>query len=208
MRWVQELASQDELESVLGTWTMLAHDVDRGVATVAERALAEFIEGSPNAHSLNLTQPILVALLGLFYRTILDPAGLHARLNPVAAPVIHVTSGKVVQGKKGVPPIQGKKAGQPLPAKKGGRYVPPPTAELHLQPSPRSESPGPGDTAGEENESDRNGRLRASALGAVRWVIGIYIVPRLLAIVWTRMLIISCRQLPCRSVYSGAHARI
>lgn len=170
MRWAQEQASQDELDSVLGTWIILAHDVDRGVATVADRALTEFISGLPNASPLpclNLTQPIIVALLGFSYRAVLDPAGLHATLNPVAAPVVppvtRIASGKMMQGKK---------SGQPLPAKKGGRYVPPPAAESHLQPSLRSESPAPSDTAGEESESDRNGRLRASALGAVRWVIG------------------------------------
>lgn len=170
VRWAQEQASQDELDSVLGTWIMLAHDVDRGVATVANRALTEFTSGFPNASPLpclNLTRPIIVALLGFSYRAVLDPAGLHSTLNPVAAPVmppvIHIGSGKVVQGKK---------SGQPHPIKKSGRYVPPPAVEPHSQPSLRSDSPAPSDTAGEESESDRNGRLRASALGAVRWVIG------------------------------------
>ncbi|KAL4073539.1 hypothetical protein J3A83DRAFT_4370818 [Scleroderma citrinum] len=188
VRWAQEQASQEELETVLGTWTMLAHDVDRGVAIVGERALTEFIGGLPNLPNacplprLELTQSMLVALLDFSRRTVLDPAGLHAALNPVAAPVVPTVI-HVASGKKGGPPIQrkgaqmqGRKSGQPaLQAKKGGRYVPPPTAEPHSQPSPRSESPAPGDTVNEESKADRNGRLQASALGTVKWIVDNYL---------------------------------
>ncbi|KAG6330843.1 hypothetical protein ID866_8246 [Astraeus odoratus] len=189
VHWAQDRASQAELDTVLGTWAILVHDVDRGVARVGERAFTDFVGGPPNPTSasrlpcLALTQPILISLLDFAHNAALDPAALHAALNPVAVPVvppvIHIGSGKGAQGKKGVPPGQGKgipthgkKGGQPvLPAKKSGRYIPPPTPEPHSHASPRSESPAPSDTPGEESEPDRNGRLRASALGIVRWLI-------------------------------------
>ncbi|KAI6021831.1 hypothetical protein BKA83DRAFT_4494387 [Pisolithus microcarpus] len=183
VHWIKDQASQVELETVLGTWAILAHDVDRGVADVGERALTEFAGSSPSLVAslpcITLTPPILSDLLSFAYRAVLDPAGLHASLNPVAAPIdpiIHIASGKGGKGKKGVPVIQGKKGGQSTPqAKKSGRYVPP-TVEPRSQTTPTQDSLKAGDTPGEESEDDRSGRLRASALGAVRWIIDNYLL--------------------------------
>ncbi|KIN96951.1 hypothetical protein M404DRAFT_32794 [Pisolithus tinctorius Marx 270] len=179
IRWIGDQASQSELVTVLGVWVMLAHDVDRGVANVGERGLTEFVGSSSNLASslpcVTLTSPILSDLLTFSYRAVLDPASLHASLNPIAAPIdpiAHITSGKGVKGRKGVPVIQGKKGGSSPPQpKKSGRYVPP-TADPRSQVTPTSDPAKAGDTPGEESEADRNGRLRASALGAVRWIIG------------------------------------
>ncbi|KAI6132629.1 hypothetical protein EDD16DRAFT_1821414 [Pisolithus croceorrhizus] len=184
VHWIQDQASQVELETVLGTWVMLAHDVDRLVANVGERALTEFIGSSPNLVAslpcITLTPSILSDLLTFAYRAVLDPAGLHASLNPVAAPIdpiIHIPSGKGGKGKKGVPVMQGKKGGQFAPqAKKSGRYVPPPTVEPRSQITPTPDTPKTVDMPGEESEADRSGRLRASALGAVRWIIDNYLL--------------------------------
>lgn len=183
IRWIGDQASQSELVTVLGVWVMLAHDVDRGVANVGERGLTEFVGSSSNLASslpcVTLTSPILSDLLTFSYRAVLDPASLHASLNPIAAPIdpiAHITSGKGVKGRKGVPVIQGKKGGSSPPQpKKSGRYVPP-TADPRSQVTPTSDPAKAGDTPGEESEADRNGRLRASALGAVRWIIDNYLL--------------------------------
>ncbi|KAI6007012.1 hypothetical protein EDD15DRAFT_2153315 [Pisolithus albus] len=155
VRWIEDQASQVELETVLGTWAMLAHDVDRGVADVGERALTEFVGSSSTLVAslpcITLTPSILSDLLSFAYRAVLDPAGLHASLNPVAAPIDPVSTPQ---------------------AKKSGRYVPPPTVEPRSQITPTQDSLKAGDTPGEESEDDRSGRLRASALGAVRWILG------------------------------------
>ncbi|KAI5996508.1 hypothetical protein F5J12DRAFT_785457 [Pisolithus orientalis] len=149
IRWIADQASQSELVTVLGVWVMLAHDVDRGVANVGERGLTEFVGSSPNLASplpcVTLTSPVLSDLLTFSYRAVLDPAGLHASLNPIAAPIdpiAYITSGKGAKGKKGAPV------------------------------TPTSDPAKAGDAPGEESEADRSGRLRASALGAVRWIIG------------------------------------
>ncbi|KAF8551747.1 hypothetical protein OG21DRAFT_1605114 [Imleria badia] len=195
--WTSEIASRGELETLLGTWAMLAHDVDRSVATVGMRSWSDFItttpglgtadgqdelRTSPQARTrsqpkITLDPQLLISLLKFVQHTVLDPQGLHTALNPapVVPPVVSplhqgATQGKAVPHGKGL--AQGKKGG-PTPRsqqKKSGRYVP-----------PSSDSPSPtlssltdrvaGDSVAEENESDRAGRLRVGALGAVRWIL-------------------------------------
>lgn len=201
LAWTSEIVSQGELETLLGTWAMLGHDVDRGVTTIGMRSWVDFITTTPGAAADNqdehrtspqihhtrsqpkmtLNPPLHIFLLKFVQRTVLDPQGLHAALNPapVVLPVVSVpqqghkgatqgkstTQGKgVAQGKKGSPTLQSQQ-------KKSGRYVP-----------PSSDSPSPtpsslpdrvvGDSVGEENDSDRAGRLRVGALGVVRWILG------------------------------------
>ena len=198
LAWTSEIASQGELETLLGTWVMLAHDVDRGVTTVGMRSWADFITTTPGpaadnqdehrtSPQITLNPQLHVFLLKFVQRTVLDPQGLHTALNP--APVVPPVVSAHQQGHKGAPQgksaTQGKavpqgkilaqgKKGSPIPQsqqKKGGRYVP-----------PSSDSPSPtpsslpdrvvGDSDGEENDSDRAGRLRVGALGVVRWILG------------------------------------
>jgi len=185
---------------------MLAHDVDRGVATVGMRSWADFIttthslardnqdehctsSEAPRALSqskITFNPRLFISLLKFVHRTVLDPQGLHTALNPV--PVIPsdvssqqghkgapqgkgATQGKVVpQGKGGT---QGKK-GSPIPQsqqKKSGRYVPPSSDSSSPTPSSLSDRVA-SDSVGEENDSDRAGRLRVGALGVVGWVLG------------------------------------
>lgn len=174
---------------------MLAYDVDRGVTTVGMRAWADFITTTPSPAADNrdiyhtsprtqrtrsqpkitLTPPLLISLLKFAQRTVLDPQGLHTALNPT--PVVPPFGALPQQGYKSTPQgksvVRGKKGSStPQPQqKKSGRYVPPP-----------SDSPSPtptslpdrvtSDNVGEENDSDRAGRLRVGALGVVRWILG------------------------------------
>lgn len=208
LAWTSEIASQGELETLLGTWAMLAYDVDRGVTTAGTRAWADFITTTPSptadnrdAHhtsphtqrtpsqpKFTLNPPLLISLLKFIQRTILDPQGLHAALNP--APVVPPVGPLPQQGHKGTPQgksapqgnavlkgngvVRGKK-GSPAPQsqqKKSGRYVPPSPDS----PSPKAATSLPdrvtSDSVGEENDSDRAGRLRVGALGVVRWILG------------------------------------
>lgn len=182
--WVRGQADQAELEILLGTWALISHDVDRGVAVVGARAWNDIMSdpmSSSTAVSLPLTKSTLFSLLSFAQRTVLDPAGLHASLNPVAVPtiplVVYNPSGKGRQSShlnqtKSVQ-IQRNKGGQPVPqAKKSGRYSSPSLPEPDSQaPSGSTSLTTGGDSQGEENESDRNGRLRSSALGIIRWII-------------------------------------
>ncbi|KAG8216452.1 hypothetical protein J3R82DRAFT_6559 [Butyriboletus roseoflavus] len=197
LAWTSEIASPGELETLLGTWAMLAHDMDRGVTTVGMRAWADFITTTPSPvadihHAspqtertrtqpkLTLNPPLLNSLLKFVHRTVLDPQALHSTLNPV--PVVppvglppqqgqkvvpqskNAPQGKgVAQGKKGNPPPQSQQ-------KKGGRYVPPsPDSLSSTASSPHDRVAS--DSVGEENDSDRAGRLRVGALGVVRWIL-------------------------------------
>ncbi|KAH0834818.1 hypothetical protein J3R83DRAFT_10427 [Lanmaoa asiatica] len=162
LAWTSEIASEGELETLLGTWAMVAHDVDRGATTVGMRAWLDFITTTPSQAADNrdihrtspqtermrsqpkitLNPPLLFSLFKFVQRAVLDPQGLYATLNP--APVVPPPQ----QGHKGA--LQDKIAhqGKPIPQ---GKVT--------------------GDNVGEENDSDRAGRLRVGALGVVRWII-------------------------------------
>ncbi|KAF9226338.1 hypothetical protein BS17DRAFT_807138 [Gyrodon lividus] len=196
--WANDIASQDELETVLGTWAMLAHDTDRGVAGIGIKSWAEVVSTTPNLGSDTQSQPcdgsisqlqhvqsqlkfilaprIIISLFTFAHRTVLDPQGLHMYLNPgpVATPAVHEHP---TQGKKGAPQekggAQGKKVAPTPPQsqqKKSGRYVPPTSESKSPSPSLQSDR-GTGDSASEENDSDRAGRLRVGALGLVQWIL-------------------------------------
>ncbi|KAF8434511.1 hypothetical protein L210DRAFT_3763021 [Boletus edulis BED1] len=195
LAWTSEIASQSELETLLGTWAMLAYDVDRGVAMVGMRSWVDFVTASRGQAAdkqdehctgpqtrrtrsqlkMTLNPRLLISLFRFAQDTVLDPQGLHTALNP--APVLPPAVSPPQQGHKSVP--QGKSAaqakgkkGSTMPQsqqKKSGRYVPPSSES----PSPTS-SLLPDRVVGEsvaENDSDRAGRLRVGALGVVRWIL-------------------------------------
>lgn len=194
------------METLLGTWAMLAHDLDRGIAAIGMKSWADFITTPPysatdsqDEHHINsqtkptrsqpkitLNHQLVISLLKSVQRTVLDPQGLYTALNP--APVVPPMTPSVQQGHKSSPQgkhtpqgkgaAQGKKGG-PTPQsqqKKSGRYVPPPSdsASPTLTSLPEQTA---GDSTGEENESDRAGRLRVGALGVVRWTLGTLDLP-------------------------------
>lgn len=185
--WTSEVASQSELETLLATWAMLAHDVDRGVTTVGTKSWADFVTTTPGqdehrassqsprtrfSPKLTLTSQLLISLFKFVQHIVLDPQDLHTTLNP--APVVPPVASPPQQGRKGAPQgkgaTQGKK-GSPIPQKKSGRYVPPPPDSLSPPPSSMPDGVG-GESNSEENDSDRAGRLRVGALGVVRWILG------------------------------------
>ncbi|KAI9568130.1 hypothetical protein HD554DRAFT_2219143 [Boletus coccyginus] len=199
LAWASEIVSQAELETLLGTWAMLAHDVDRGVTTVGMRSWADFIttthglardnqdehcasSEAPRALSqskFTLVPRLLISLLKFVHRTVLDPQGLYTALNPVPVVPSDVSS---QQGHKGAPQgkgatqgkggAQGKKGSPALQSqqKKSGRYVPPSSDSPSPTPSSLSDRVG-SDSVGEENDSDRAGRLRVGALGVIGWIL-------------------------------------
>ncbi|KAG6379677.1 hypothetical protein JVT61DRAFT_10198 [Boletus reticuloceps] len=152
LAWTSEIASQSELETLLGTWAMLSYDVDRGVAMVGMRSWVDFVttargqaadkqdeqctgpqtRRTRSQPKMTLNPRPLISLFRFAQDTVLDPQGLHTALNP--APVLPPAVSPPQQGHKSVP--QGK-----------------------------SESVA-------ENDSDRAGRLRVGALGVIRWILG------------------------------------
>ena len=130
---------------------------------------------------ITLNPQLFISLLKFVQRTVLDPQALHTTLNP--APVVPPLVLSPQQSHKGVPQgknapqgrgvAQGKKGG-PTPQsqqKKSGRYVPPSSDSSSSAPTSLSEQMA-GDSLGEENDSERAGRLRVGALGVVGWILG------------------------------------
>ncbi|TFK41660.1 hypothetical protein BDQ12DRAFT_678315 [Crucibulum laeve] len=143
--YLRESASTAQLEAILGTWCIAAHDVDRSVASATLKAWKDAISypGSPDtADRFVLNDNPRSSLVSFVQRTALDPSGAYAYLNP-APPVVST----------------------PIP-KKSGRGLPPvQKAEPESTRSKAEEM--------EESESDRRARLRVGALGAIRWVLSI-----------------------------------
>lgn len=178
---------------------MLAHDVDRVVNAIGIRSWVDFITPVPNQptdtqderrpssqtqhtrsrFNIALDPQLLTSLSRFVQRTVLDPQGLHTALNPV--PIVPPVDPLSQQGKntpQGKGAAQGKKGGSILQSqqRKSGRYIPPSSDSSSSAPTSLSERMT-GDNVGEENDSDRAGRLRVAALGVVRWILGMLELP-------------------------------
>ena len=158
--FLQETAPPSQTETILGAWSLAAHDVDRAVANTALKAWKETVsslfevkEGSSSSGEQLVLDDNFLSSIGAFVqRTALDPAGIYAYLNPP-------------------PPTA---TGGDLPWKKGKGH---PSGKLSAAATPRKEDSGtltPRSKTDEQDESeqDRNARLRISALGAMRWIFG------------------------------------
>jgi hypothetical protein len=103
---LREVSSADEVENVLGSWCMAAHDADRQVSISARRSLDECISLSPADNKLAVTGSTLSSLIAFVQRAVLDPLGLYLYLNPIQAPV-NTAPPKIVRGKLiPVPPMK------------------------------------------------------------------------------------------------------
>ncbi|KZT28004.1 hypothetical protein NEOLEDRAFT_1059411 [Neolentinus lepideus HHB14362 ss-1] len=143
--YLHDIASSDQVESVLGTWCMAANDVDRLVSRYARQSWDDFVSLTASTSRLVLDETAMPSLVAMTHRTALDPAAVYLHLNPP-----HVSVDPVV------------------PARKGGRLPAAQQAKKREEePSTRAKS-----DEEEENEDDRKARLRTGALGVLRWVLG------------------------------------
>jgi hypothetical protein len=174
--FLREIASAEQVESILGSWCMATRDQDRHVAPVAQSSWDTHVSFAPadakaaaEASSLDRTvdkqvgegedeklvldSTQMAALLVFVQRALLDPLALHANLNPVQVPV-DVSVPKTVRGK-------------PLPTVSAAVQTRRTDSEPMVRVKGESE---------EESETDRKARLRIGALGALRWILGTYTV--------------------------------
>ncbi|KAI0263034.1 hypothetical protein BC834DRAFT_828029 [Gloeopeniophorella convolvens] len=153
---LREAAPPAQLEALLGAWCMAARDAERPVALVARRswdahvalALAPVLgpdvpEDDDPARPLVLDAPRAAALLAFAQRALLDPAALHAALNPVQVSVDMAVPRTV--------------RGRPVPAAVASASASARRVE--------EESAARRTEAEEESKTDRNARLRIGALG-------------------------------------------
>ena len=172
--FLREVASSEQVESILGSWCMAVHDQDRHVALVARGSWDAHVsvalanadtgvdaiadansvsqkpekEGEDEKLVLDATQ--MGALFVFVQRALLDPLALHAYLNPVQVPV-DVSVPRIVRGK----PV----SAVPLAAA--------PTRRADAESMARVKGEGE-----EESETNRRARLRIGALGALQWILG------------------------------------
>jgi hypothetical protein len=144
--FLRETASTDQIESILGTWCMAAHDVDRQVSSYAIRSWNEVVSISEQDQSrkLVLTQDLCNCFLSFVQRAVLDPAGAYLYLNPLPPAVVPTPPRKV----------SGRSAPVVLPKKEDAE---------------QSRSKAEDEV---ENEQDRKARLRVGAFGALKWILG------------------------------------
>jgi hypothetical protein len=140
----RESASTDEIERVMGTWCMAAHDADRQLSAFALKSWDDSISLQDVAGKRFLDPALLGTLLSFVQRVLLDPKGVYTYLNPTPPVIVDP------------PRISGRSALVMSSTKRG-------EAE-------RRE----GESNDEESESDRKARLRIGAFGALKWILGLY----------------------------------
>ncbi|KAI9062239.1 hypothetical protein FKP32DRAFT_1593812 [Trametes sanguinea] len=139
---IREVASSDHAESILGTWCLAAHDVDRQVSSFARESWSRYVSAAQSSdNKLLLDGPLFSSLWEFIQRTLLDPAGVYLYLNP-PQPVIST----------------------PASSRKGSGRGTPVRKDEDLSTRPKSDEE-------EENEQDRKARLRIGAFGATEWVL-------------------------------------
>jgi E3 ubiquitin-protein ligase listerin len=154
--FLQETASPSQTESILGAWSLAAHDIDRAVATTALKAWEETIispsdvEGGSSSSDkhLVLDDNFLSSIGAFVQRTALDPSGIYEYLNPLPP----IVTGGAPPGKKGQ---SGGKLSAVAMSHKDDSDTLTPRSKIDEQ---------------EESEQDRKARLRISALGVIRWI--------------------------------------
>ncbi|KAI0336704.1 hypothetical protein GY45DRAFT_1377084 [Cubamyces sp. BRFM 1775] len=139
---IREVATSDHAESILGAWCLAVHDVDRQVSSFARESWNRYVDIAETSESkLVLDETLFPRLWDFVQRTLLDPGGVHLYLNP-PQPAIPT----------------------PAPSRKGsGRGTP---VRKYEETSSRPKA-----DEDEENEQDRNARLRVGAFGAAEWVL-------------------------------------
>ena len=167
--FLREVASAEQVESIVGSWCLATRDQDRHVAPIAQSSwdahvslvstnadaatdassLVGTVEGEGEDEKFALDGTRMAALLVFVQRTLLDPLALHAYLNPVQVPV-------------------------DVSVPRTGRGKPVPTLSTAAQ-TRRTDGEPMARTKGEseeESEMDRKARLRIGALGALQWILG------------------------------------
>jgi E3 ubiquitin-protein ligase listerin len=141
--FLRNAVSDDRVESVIGSWCMLVHDVDGLVASSVRRAWNEFVSIDPSTtDKIILDDRLMSLLLAFIQRTVLDPGGTYSDLNPVPPAV----EPKNETGKRQPASTQ--------PKKDVGGTISRLNTEDEF-----------------ETEQERNARLRIGAMGAVRWIL-------------------------------------
>ncbi|KAF8650294.1 hypothetical protein AX16_005322 [Volvariella volvacea WC 439] len=171
--FLQELATSRQLETILGTWCMAAHDIDRSVSSAAHKSWTDAIAVTADVSNeppttdennstslLSLTKDAISAVQLFVRRAALDPQGMYDELNPpppvAPPPPAHALAAKGRGGRHG---------GGGLPASRSA-----PVISMSKRGDDEAAARGKSDEL-EESETDRRARIRISAFGTIRWLL-------------------------------------
>ncbi|KAJ8454647.1 hypothetical protein ONZ45_g19221 [Pleurotus djamor] len=139
--FLTETAQAHQIETILGTWCMIAHDLDRLVAGSAIESWSNFSE--------TFSGDAAIPTFEFCQRTVLDPIGTYTYINPPQPLAPSLPTHARIKG----------------PSRPGsGRHTPATRRDDDVVTVRKEEE-------FEETETDRKGRLRVGALGAIRWVL-------------------------------------
>ena len=147
--FLRETASSSQLEAILGTWCIAAHDIDRSIASMTMSSWSSTISCNPDSNDLMLDEYLLSPLAMFVQRAILDPSVVYMHLNLAQIPVASIKK-----------PLGGMRREKERESERG---------DFEVGTRAKAEDM-------EENEQDRKARLRVGALGALRWMLGILII--------------------------------
>lgn len=174
--YLKETAASEEVESVLGSWLILVHDIEKTVGSAGKDAWDSFVR-YPSATShveeadqkadggfYTLDATSKNAIFNFVQRTVMDPLGVYAYLNPPPAsnvptpPVTVPKNQRSGGGGKGGISKQQQLAAAIAAARKAG------TEEGEAVRSKAEEY--------DESEVDRRARLRIGGVGGLKWFLG------------------------------------
>ncbi|PFH48098.1 hypothetical protein AMATHDRAFT_66268, partial [Amanita thiersii Skay4041] len=144
--FLREIASESQVENILGSWCMAVYDIDRLVSMTATKSWKDVIRMetesiTQNQNQLSLKGGPLSSLITFVQRAALDPLAVYAHFNPV---------------QPAAPPFS-------IPKKSSARSTPV-RRDSDQGARPKSDEV-------EESEQDKKARIRCGALGAIRWVL-------------------------------------
>jgi hypothetical protein len=111
--FLRETAAPEQVESVLGTWCLASHDVDRPVAV---QALKSWLDAFAHPQGLRLNETFSPPLISFLQRTLIDPLAVYLYLNPVARPAGVTPSN--MGGRGNLPPVPKKGTADQTPQSK------------------------------------------------------------------------------------------
>lgn len=147
---LNEGASADHADFILGSWLLASNDIDRQVSGPARDSWNAFItlHSLARVHSSSSKLTLDSSSFGLLWefvqRVLLDPSGVYLQINP-PQPVLPISA---PQSRKG--------SGKSTPVPKRGEEPVRSRADEE-----------------EESEADRKARLRISGFGALEWILSV-----------------------------------
>ncbi|THV07136.1 hypothetical protein K435DRAFT_710473 [Dendrothele bispora CBS 962.96] len=181
----ESLLNEHQISSIVGTWCIITHDIDRTVASIASESwrrdivplLSSSSSSTPSDNSESNTSSssslfLLKSIDTFIRRAILDPISTYASLNPssLAPPTPALTPRSGPGGKKGQTQTR---PGSKYGSGGGGRTSLPMGSSPNRSGTETPEGGGERSKAdlAEESETDRKARIRVGGLGGLRWIL-------------------------------------